>query len=134
MRGKEIEQLQNAAVFFDSMSALLDALRLGEECDIRRLSGGKASGAVRLMTLHGAKGLEFPVVFIAGLDDGTLPLRNAKEEADEEEERRLFYVGMTRAKKELIITATGSGPSAFLRELPKDVKIEKAGAFVSRPS
>lgn len=134
LNGKDMEQLQNTAVFFDSAVDMLDAVRMGEECDIRRLSGGKASGAVKLMTLHGSKGLEFPVVMIAGLDDGVLPLRNAKEEADEEEERRLLYVGMTRAREKLILTMTGSKPSKFVKELPRSVQLEKAASFVSRPS
>ena len=116
------------------MTDLLRTLQTGEECDIRRLSGGKASGAVRLMTLHGAKGLEFPVVMIAGIDEGMLPLQNTKEAADEEEERRLFFVGMTRAKKELILLTSEGKPSKFTQDLPKDVKIEKAKRFVSRPS
>ena len=132
--GKDTEQLLNAAVFFDSMPALLETLRTGEECDIRRLSGGKASGAVRLMTLHGAKGLEFPVVFIANVDEKALPLQNVKEDTDVEEERRLFFVGMTRAKKELILTSSASHPSMFLKELPDDVRTEAAGPYVSRPA
>ena len=53
---------------------------------------------VHLMTLHRAKGLEFPVVFIAGVEDGTLPLHRCEST---EEERRLLYVGMTRAEDEL---------------------------------
>jgi DNA helicase-2/ATP-dependent DNA helicase PcrA len=59
-----------------------------------------------LSTLHAAKGLEFPVTFICGVNDGLLPLRNARgETADIEEERRLFYVGITRAREKLILTA-----------------------------
>ncbi|HHT9118668.1 MAG TPA: 3'-5' exonuclease, partial [Candidatus Hypogeohydataceae bacterium YC38] len=88
--------------------------------------------AVSLMTLHSAKGLEFPVVFICGLEDGLLPhAQSSQSEAEMEEERRLCYVGITRAKNELILTharrrsrfglETPSVPSRFLEELPRDV-------------
>jgi DNA helicase II / ATP-dependent DNA helicase PcrA len=87
--------------------------------------------SVVMMTLHSAKGLEFPVVFIAGMDDGLFPLERAKEKDEEmEEERRLFYVGLTRAMKKIyLITAeerlrygmsSSFNPSPFLDELPAD--------------
>ncbi len=117
VKGRAAEQLWNTAVFFDTMPAFLSALRLGEEGDITRLSGGRPSGAVRLMTLHGAKGLEFPCVFLAGLDAGRFPAQRPGEEADLEEERRLLFVGMTRAKTRLTLTC-GNDPSPFLCELP----------------
>ena len=116
-----VSKLLNAAVFHDDLPSMLATLRTDDSADIRRISGsGYASGAVRLMTLHGAKGLEFPVVFLAGLTDGTLPLEHAHKETDVEEERRLFFVGITRAKEELILT-TGGKPSAFASELPSAV-------------
>ena len=121
IKGKAVEQLWNTAVFFDTMPAFLAALKLGEEGDITRLSGGKPSGAVRLMTLHGAKGLEFPAVFLAGLDEGRFPA----EETDMEEERRLLFVGMTRARQSLTLTC-GGAPSPFVLELPGGVRREKA--------
>ncbi len=88
-------------------------------------------GSVSLMTLHNAKGLEFPVVFVAGLERGLFPLSRAEESAEEyEEERRLFYVGVTRARDLLYLTyagrrwRAGSGgeaePSPFLEEVPED--------------
>ena len=84
--------------------------------------------SVTLMTLHAAKGLEFPVVFLVGLEDGLFPSsRSSEEEKDIEEERRLAYVGMTRAREELILTYAKSRfsfgsrsytmPSRFLLEL-----------------
>ena len=82
--------------------------------------------AVRLMTLHASKGLEFPAVFVAGLTEGTLPLEMPSRPADLEEERRLLYVGMTRAREELILSA-GGGPSPFLDSLPQGVAQEQAG-------
>lgn len=119
--GKEVEQLLNAAVFYDTLPAFLEAVRAGEEGDILRLSGGKPSGAVRLMTLHAAKGLEFPAVFLAGLEEGRLPLVRPEEETDTEEERRLFFVGMTRAKQSLTLVCGGK-ESPFLEELPREVE------------
>ena len=126
MKGRAVEQLWNTAVFFDTMPAFLAALRFGEEGDITRLSGGRPSGAVRLMTLHGAKGLEFPCVFLAGLDAGRFPPERQEEETNLEEERRLLFVGLTRAKNRLILTC-GSEPSPFLAELPPAVRREDAG-------
>lgn len=82
------------------------------------------AGAVHLATLHGAKGLEFPVVFLFGVNDKTLPLEHSGK-TDIQEERRLFYVGMTRAKEELILTTSGA-PSPFLAELPEGVAKEMA--------
>jgi len=87
--------------------------------------------AVSLMTLHNAKGLEFPVVFIAGAEEGLLPHHTSLEDEDElEEERRLFYVGLTRAKKHVFITmAVGRrtfhgwmarGTSRFVGEIPSE--------------
>lgn len=120
-KGRPVEQLFNAAVFHSDMAGMLDALLAGEEADIRRASGtGYQSGAVRLMTLHGAKGLEFPVVFLAGVTAGALPLEHVSESADLAEERRLFFVGITRAREELILSC-GGAPSAFLADLPRDV-------------
>jgi len=88
--------------------------------------------AVSLMTLHSAKGLEFPVVFIIGLEEGLLPHRlSSEDEAELEEERRLFFVGMTRARERLFISyvrrRSEQGrwalkiPSRFLREIPEEV-------------
>ena len=100
------------------MGGLLDTLRSGEEADIRRASGaGYQSGAVRLMTLHGAKGLEFPVVFLAGVTKGALPLERETLPADAAEERRLYFVGITRAREDLI-GSCGGEPSAFFAEIP----------------
>jgi len=88
-----------------------------------------SSDAVTLMTLHNAKGLEFPVVFITGMEDGVFPhMRSLGEPAELEEERRLAYVGITRAMEELFLTRAWSRnlwggnnfnpPSRFLREIP----------------
>jgi DNA helicase-2/ATP-dependent DNA helicase PcrA len=85
---------------------------------------------VTVMTLHAAKGLEFPVVFLVAFEDGILPHQRAVEERGEEEERRLVFVGITRAREELLISYVRnrlfqgsrrfSSPSPFLLELPAD--------------
>ncbi len=90
------------------------------------------ANAVTLMTLHSAKGLEFPVVFIAGLEDGLLPIAHALAIPEElEEERRLLYVGITRARQKLYLSYAQyrrrwegilpSQPSRFLSELPSEL-------------
>ncbi len=97
-----------------------------------RTSWRTAPDRVTLITLHAAKGLEFPVVFIVGMEEGLLPHRRALEDERElEEERRLAYVGMTRAKDRLYLVhahhrstygvGAPSDPSRFLAELPEDL-------------
>ena len=92
----------------------------------------EASSSVTLMTLHNAKGLEFEVVFIAGMEDGVFPHFRSMTDADElEEERRLAYVGITRARKRLYLTHAWSRslfgassynpPSRFLNEIPTEL-------------
>ena len=117
-----LDKLCGAAVFYASFPALFETLLWGEEADFLRASGkGWESGAVRLMTLHAAKGMEFPAVFVSGVKAGVLPLERKGRAVDLCEERRLFYVGMTRAQEELILTF-GEEPSAFLADLPDSVK------------
>jgi DNA helicase-2/ATP-dependent DNA helicase PcrA len=102
--------------------------------------GGQEAGKVSLMTIHASKGLEFPVVFIAGAEDGIIPHeRSMEEEAGNiEEERRLFYVAITRAREKLFITSclrrrrnqsvAERSPSPFLAEIPPEL-IENAAAL-----
>jgi DNA helicase-2/ATP-dependent DNA helicase PcrA len=101
-------------------------------------------GTVTLMTMHNAKGLEFPVVFVIGCEDGVFPHSRAIESGDLEEERRLCYVGMTRAKRELYMTHARTRllyggrdwnlPSRFIEEIPielTDRDAEEAPAAAS---
>ena len=115
-----MERLLGMAVFHSHMDGFLTTLLLGGEGDVSR-SGGKRAvpDAVSLMTLHGAKGLEFPVVFLCGVKKGVLPLEAPGRTGDPEEERRLLYVGMTRARDELLLL-TGPEPSPFLEDIPGD--------------
>jgi DNA helicase-2/ATP-dependent DNA helicase PcrA len=91
-----------------------------------------AADAVSLMTLHNAKGLEYPFVFLAGMEDGLFPLSRVFDEPEQlEEERRLFYVGITRAEEKLYLSYArrrrrgrewlDSVPSSFLESIPKDL-------------
>ena len=93
--------------------------------------------AITMMTLHNAKGLEFPAVFITGLEDGLFPLRRAQDEPEQmEEERRLFYVGITRAMRKLYLSHARSRrrngetmqciPSSFLQPIPPALVTQRA--------
>jgi DNA helicase-2/ATP-dependent DNA helicase PcrA len=110
------------------LAAFLEDVSLLTDLDTAAVGGG----VVTLMTLHNAKGLEFPVVFLAGCEENLFPLARALESPREyEEERRLFYVGLTRAKDRVYLSyaheryrwgqSTIAGPSPFLAELPEDL-------------
>ena len=111
-----------------SLPGFLETLAL---TDLSYEKAEKSFG-VTLTSFHSAKGLEFPVVFIAGLEEDILPHKKSMTtDSDLEEERRLFYVGITRAMKELYLTYTGhrikygkmlpASPSRFLEEIPEDL-------------
>ena len=118
---KGMQKLYRTSIFYQTMAEFIEALDLGVESDLKRCGDKQyTSGAVTLMTLHGSKGLEFPVVMIYGVNKGMIPFENEKYLSDEEEERRLFYVGLTRARKELILT-TSKEESSFLEEIPNEM-------------
>ncbi len=121
-----LDDLRRLEIFLESTALVADI----DEWD-------EGAGAVTLMTLHTAKGLEFPAVFIAGMEDGVFPHMRSLGDPDElEEERRLAYVGITRAQDRLYLTSAWSRtlfggssynpPSRFLKELPEQL-MTKAG-------
>jgi DNA helicase-2/ATP-dependent DNA helicase PcrA len=123
MQGEELEEMQN----MDELTAFLAyaALESGDN------QADEFEDAVQLMTMHSAKGLEFPQVFIVGVEEGMFPSqRSAEDETKLAEERRLCYVGMTRAMQKLTLCHAESrrlygqekyhAPSRFIAELPKN--------------
>ena len=121
LKGEPVARFRSAAAFAPNWKDFIQILTLGQEGDFTRASSPEAyaAGAVRLMTLHGSKGLEFPVVFLCGAHKGQIPLESPSHPCNEEEERRLFYVGMTRARDQLIVL-TSPEPSPFLADIPPD--------------
>jgi DNA helicase-2/ATP-dependent DNA helicase PcrA len=126
-----------------NLGTFLDRVALVNEGDTVQ-----GSGRVSLMTLHGAKGLEFDFVFLVGLEQGLLPHRRSLQKEDDiEEERRLCYVGMTRARRRLALSlartrarfdgalAEPSEPSVFLREIPEEslLPLKPYAPFPLRP-
>jgi DNA helicase-2/ATP-dependent DNA helicase PcrA len=134
MRVENLEELVNAARQFVNDSEDLDALSAFLSHAALEAGEGQASewdDCVQLMTLHSAKGLEFPLVFICGLEEGLFPHQHSIQEPGRlEEERRLCYVGMTRAMEQLYLTyaesrrlhgnETYTQPSRFISEIPED--------------
>lgn len=121
--------------FLEQVSLVADADEIPDDAD----EGGVDQGVVTLMTLHTAKGLEFPVVFLTGLEDGNFPHNRSLGDTTElEEERRLAYVGITRARERLHISRAAvrsafgapqyNPPSRFLDEIPEHlVRWERTG-------
>jgi DNA helicase-2/ATP-dependent DNA helicase PcrA len=130
MRIEDIEQMARFALRYDSLETFLSDMALQGVTDADNEDVERLQGRVVLSTIHQAKGLEWDVVFIIGMNDGRFPSAKSLKNDDEEEERRLFYVGATRAKGTLYlcypVSAEGWNangflrPSRFLRELPKD--------------
>jgi DNA helicase-2/ATP-dependent DNA helicase PcrA len=120
----------------DTLDVFLQQLALVADADTRR----DDEGLVTLMTLHNAKGLEYPIVFMIGCEEGVFPHSRSIDEGSLEEERRLCYVGITRAERDLYLTyarrravfgaQSYSLPSRFLSELPPDL-VDREGSFSS---
>ena len=129
-RIENLEELVNVAAEYDvsteepNLAEFLQQVALVADADVRV----DDEGLVTLMTLHNAKGLEYPIVFIIGCEEGVFPHSRALDEGGLEEERRLCYVGITRAERDLYLTSALSrttfgtrnfgGPSRFLSEIP----------------
>jgi DNA helicase-2/ATP-dependent DNA helicase PcrA len=120
---EDLDGIRRLELFLESVSLVADIDALDEE-----------AGAITLMTLHNAKGLEFPVVFIAGMEEGVFPhVRSLGDPGELEEERRLAYVGITRAQQRLFLTLATTrnlwgapnynSPSRFLGEIPDSLLV-----------
>jgi DNA helicase-2/ATP-dependent DNA helicase PcrA len=132
---EDIGEITELDMFLQKVSLVADVDNLDPEAD-----------AVTLMTLHNAKGLEFPVVLISGLEEGLFPLSRSHDSLEElEEERRLFYVGITRAQMKLYMTYAKrrrragdwmtSVPSSFLRPIPRELlETRETDRYVERVS
>ncbi|MCC5862650.1 MAG: DNA helicase II [Gammaproteobacteria bacterium] len=149
-RVENLEELVNAARSFDPDTGDETLPRLSSFLAHAALEAGEGQAdewedCVQLMTLHSAKGLEFPLVFLAGMEDGLFPHQRSLNDRDGlEEERRLCYVGATRAMRQLYLTHAESRrlhgsenlcvPSRFLREIPAELVEEiRPNLHVSRP-
>jgi ATP-dependent DNA helicase UvrD/PcrA len=152
-RIENLEELVNVAAEYDasdsgeaSLAEFLQQVALVADADART----DEEGLITLMTLHNAKGLEYPIVFMLGCEEGVFPHSRALDEGGLEEERRLCYVGITRAERDLYLTyartrtvfgARNSGiPSRFLGEIPAELTDKQEqrprtfGAIRGRPA
>lgn len=140
---KEVQELLGLAAFSVDLREFFTRLQIGREGDLERLGQkGPAPEYINLMTLHAAKGLEYPAVLITGLEEGLLPLLNSQGETELEEERRLFYVGLTRARRELVLfqakrrrrfgATEERAASRFLKEIPSELLFYEESATMRR--
>ncbi len=135
-RWENIGELRNVASEYDGLSAghglvaFLEDVALISDADTTPDSDDPGSGRVTLITLHSAKGLEYPIVFMIAMEEGVLPhIRSFEDPAQMEEERRLCYVGMTRAKERLYMvrafkrynmgSSSHNPPSRFFKDVPQ---------------
>ncbi|MGI8419661.1 MAG: ATP-dependent helicase [Candidatus Levyibacteriota bacterium] len=132
-RLENIKELRSVAIEFPDLTDFLENVALVEqEYHSDKQTDSESKNAITMMTLHAAKGLEFPIVFMIGMEEGLFPhSRSLMDKGELEEERRLAYVGMTRAKEKLFLTyarrrlffgqRTANTVSRFVMELPEHV-------------
>lgn len=129
-RLENIKELRSVALAFPNLTQFLENVSLVEQEQLPDKPVDERKNAITLMTLHAAKGLEFPVVFMIGMEEGLFPhSRSLMDKSELEEERRLAYVGMTRAREKLFLTyarkrlffgqRTSNTISRFIMELPE---------------
>ena len=151
-RWANVQELRNVAAEYDELapehalaSFLEDVALISDQDEMKDADAADSGGRVTLITLHSAKGLEFPVVFMLAMEEGILPhIRSFDDPMQMEEERRLCYVGMTRAKERLYLLrafrrqgygASGHNPpSRFLRDVPPELITTKSGMQSASPS
>ena len=130
MRLEDLEQMTRFALRYDSLEIFLADMTLQGVAETEAEGTDNTGGRVVLSTVHQAKGLEWDIVFLVGMNDGRFPSAKSLRNNDEEEERRLFYVGVTRARETLYLCYTVTSedwssigmirPSRFISELPLD--------------
>jgi DNA helicase-2/ATP-dependent DNA helicase PcrA len=138
-RLENLAELVGVAAEYETMPEFLEQVSLVADTDSLPDEDEPGSGETVMMTLHSAKGLEYPVVFLVGMEEGVFPhMRSIGEPAQLEEERRLAYVGITRARERLYLTNAWSRtlygatqynpPSRFLGEIPEELLEEAEGS------
>ena len=150
MRLENIKELRSVAAEFPDLNEFLENVALVEKeqtstINARTTDHKSPGGKATLMTLHAAKGLEFPVIFIVGMEEGLFPHSRSLFDMNElEEERRLAYVGITRAKELLYLTYAGrrlyfgqktsNPPSRFIIDIPEDLLESVADSYRDIPN
>lgn len=136
-RLENIKELRSVALAFPNLTQFLENVSLVEQEQLPDKPIEERKNAITMMTLHAAKGLEFPVVFMVGMEEGLFPhSRSLMDKTELEEERRLCYVGMTRAREKLFLTyarkrlffgqRTSNTVSRFIMELPERILSDHA--------
>jgi DNA helicase II / ATP-dependent DNA helicase PcrA len=148
-RLENLDELVNAARGFERLPedenlSPLNAFLAHAALEAGERQAGEGEDCVQLMTLHAAKGLEFPVVFLVGMENGLFPHQRAVDDGSLEEERRLAYVGITRARQQLYLSYAEvrrihgqehlGAPSVFLKDIPAETLVEtRPRAGLQRP-